>query len=312
LRELIDLRNNGFVVSPSAIDFQLCSTWVNLIEDSFQRLADEVGCTMNEYLMSVSTWDEQNPLVNDMISMIQEQVTTSVQEIIEQPVELLECKLLMKGENCPWPTHAHQDISYRLEGGRKQYHFSSWISLTRIGAEQGPLEFLPESHLESISEYQDYLNPEFRDRRTLDEWKDRHQKMLVDPGDMIVFDSRVWHASSEWFAIPRRYALILRWVVPEIPDVNIPQSSSVGRTMYDFSDWLEKSLRRLIGRDRLEGDALLHACISDDSIPPEISILLNRYMINRSASKLHGGGAQSGMLYDPLAEAVSAEIDRMA
>ena len=312
MRESIDLRNNGFVVTPSVIDFQLCSTWVNQIENSFQRLADEVGCTVNEYLMSVSTWDERNPLVNDMVSMFQEQVTISVQEIIEQPVELLECKLLMKGENCPWPTHAHQDISYRWDGRRRQYHFSSWISLTHIGAGQGPLEFLPESHLESISEFQDYMNPEFRDRRISDEWKDRHQKMPLGPGDMIVFDSRVWHASSEWVAIPRRYALILRWVASEIPDVNIPQSSSVGRTMYNFSNWLEKSLRSLIGRDRLEGDALLHACISDDSVPPEISVLLNRYMINRSARKLHGGGAQSRMLYDPLAEAVSAEINRMS
>ena len=111
MRELIDLQKYGFVVTPSAIDFQLCSSWVNRIENSFQRLADEVGCTVNEYLMSVSTWNERNPLVNDMVSMIQEQVTISVQEIIEQSVELLECKLLMKGENGPWPTHAHQDIS---------------------------------------------------------------------------------------------------------------------------------------------------------------------------------------------------------
>ncbi len=311
MRELIDLQKNGFVVTPSVIDFQLCSSWVNQIEKSFQILADEVGCTVNEYLMSVSTWGERNPLVNDMVSMIQEQVTISVQEIIEQPVELLECKLLMKGDNCPWPTHAHQDISYRWDGRRKQYHFSSWIPLTHIGAKQGPLEFLPESHLEPISEYQDYLNPEFRDRRISDEWKDRHQQMLLGPGDMIVFDSRVWHSSSKWVAIPRRYALILRWVVPEMPDVKIPQSSSVGRTMYNFSNWLEKSLQKLIGRGCLEGDALLHACISDNLVPLEISILLNRYLIKRSAGKLHGGGAQSQMLYDPLAEAVSAEIDRM-
>jgi len=312
LKEQINLRKNGFVVVPSAIDAQLCSNWANQIENSFQRLADEVNCTVNEYLRSVSTWGEQNPLVNEMSKIIQEQVTTSVQEIIGKPVELLECKLLMKGENCPWPTHAHQDISYRLEGGRKQYHFTSWISLTRIGLGQGPLEFLPESHLESISEYQDYINQDFCDRRFSDEWKDRHQKMPIDPGDMIVFDSRVWHASSEWIAIPRRYALIMRWVCPEIPDAIIPQSSSVGITIYGLSDWLEKSLRRLIGISHLEGDALLHACISDETISTHISILLKRYMINRSASKLHGGGAQRGMLYDPLARAVSAEIEKMA
>lgn|GEM_PF-2906991 len=312
MKEQINLRKDGFVVAPGAIDVQLCSNWIKLIEGSFQRLADEVDCTLNEYLRSVSTWSEQNPLVNKMSKTIQEQVTTSVQEIIKHPVELLECKLLMKGENCPWPTHAHQDVSYRLEGGRKQYHFSSWISLTSIGLEQGPLEFLPESHLESISEYQDYLNPEFCDRRLSDEWKDRHQKMPVDPGDMILFDSRVWHASSEWLAIPRRYALIMRWVIPEIPNAIIPQSSSVGITMYGLSDWLEISLRRLIGKYHLEGDALLQACISDESISTHISILLKRYMINRSASKLHGGGAQRGMLYDPLARAVSAEIEKMA
>ena len=309
--ELIKLQNNGFVLVPSAIDFKICLVWINLIEESFQKLAKEIDCTVNEYLMSVSVWNERNPLVNNMIATIQEQVTTSVQEIIGLPVELLEGKLLMKGENCPWPTHAHQDISYRGEG-EKQYHFSSWISLDHIGAEQGPLEFLPESHLESISEYQDFLNPEFRDRRTLDEWKDKHLKIFVNSGDMILFDSRVWHASSRWCAIPRRYALILRWVVPEIPDVNIPKSSSVGRTMYGFSDWLEKSLQMLIGRGGLEGDDLLRACIADDSIPPGVSILLNRYMINRSARYLHGGSAQKGMLWGPLADAINAELDRLA
>lgn len=310
--ELIKLQSNGFVLVPSAIDFEICLTWINMIEDSFQNLAEEVDCTVDEYLLSVSAWDGRNPLVSGMIAMIQEQVTTSIQKIIGQPLELLEGKLMMKGDNCPWPTHAHQDISYRGEGGKKQYHFSSWISLNHIGAEQGPLEFLPESHLESISVYQDFLNPEFRDRRTLDEWRDKHQKIFANPGDMILFDSRVWHASSRWCAIPRRYALILRWVVPETPDINIPKSNSVGRTMYDFSEWLEKSLQILIGRGNLEGDALLRACIDDDSITPKISILLNRYMINRTAGNLHGGSAQRGMLWGPLAEVINAEIDRLS
>lgn len=308
LQQSNQLQKDGFVIHPSAIDPKLCTDWVNLIEGSFDKLAREAGCSINEYLRSVSTWDQTNFTVKEIMSKIEAKITSMFREMMDRPVELLECKLLMKGENCHFGTHAHQDISYRSVGERRQYHYSSWIALTKIGTAQGPLEVLPESHREPISEFQDYLKPGFLDRRTSESWKNRRQRILLDAGDMVVFDSRLWHGSSEWTAAPRRYALILRWVIPGIPEATIPQLSNSGRTMYDFSEWLEKSLQLLIGEYSLYGDELLHVCIRDNSIPDKIRTLLKRYMIKRIAKELHGGGAQSGMIYEPLAEAISAEI----
>ncbi len=308
MNEKNQLKDAGYVVVPSNLNKETSTQWVRRIEESLPNLADEVGCTVDEYLMSVSAWSGENPLVHELAEKIRFSITPTVETITGGQIELLESKLLMKGENCPWATHAHQDVAYRWRGKRQQYQFSTWLSLSSIGPMQAPLEFLPGSHLEPVSEYQDYLDPEFIDRRDTREWKNKHQSIEMNPGDMVIFDSRVWHASSEWLAPPRRYAIVLRWVVSGIEDTEIPSPTGEGRWMYDFSGWLEQSLQQLTGNKVLPSESILEVAIETDSIPTELRGLLHRYIINRAAGIQHGGTAQRGMLWDPLAEAVRAEL----
>tara|TARA_A100001037_G_scaffold171880_1_gene154428 strand:- start:952 stop:1935 length:984 start_codon:yes stop_codon:yes gene_type:complete len=312
LEKIKQLKEIGYTVTPSLIDTKLCTEILDRIDNSIADFADEVGCSTEQYLMAVSAWGRNNKLVKGIVGEIIHIAMGSANAIIGDEVELLEAKLLMKGKYCPWPTHAHQDVSYRWKDGRKQYHFSSWISLTNIGLEQAPLEFLPKSHLEDISEYQDYLDPEFRDRRDSDEWKRLCQTTEMNKGDAVIFDSRIWHASAEWSTPPSRYALVLRWHVPGRPDVKVPDPTGDVRWMYDFSNWLENSLNILLGEDNIVGDCPIERAIESNLISSQLKKFLNRFLVNRNAGKLHGGTAQRGMLYDPLAEVVREELAELS
>ena len=308
MKEKNQLREAGFVMVPSKLDVETATHWVRRIEESLPNLANQVGCSLDEYLMSVSAWSGKNPLVHEFAEVLRSDITSTVEAITGGQIELLESKLLMKGENCPWATHAHQDIAYRWQGKRQQYQFSTWLSLSTIGPMQAPLEFLPKSHLEPVSEYQDYLDPEFVDRKDTQEWKKKHQSIVMNPGDMVIFDSRVWHASSEWAAPPRRYAMVLRWIVAGIKDTEVPSPRGERRWMYNFSTWLEQSLQKLIDEKSQPSESSLNVAIGLDSISAELKSLLHRYRINRAAGIHHGGTAQRGMLWGPLAEAVRAEL----
>ena len=302
------LRELGYTVIPALIDMRLCAQILDRIDSSIPDFANQVGCSTEQYLMSVSAWGGNNALVNGIVEQIIDIAMGSAKAIIGDGIELLEAKLLMKGKYCPWPTHAHQDVSYRWKDGRKQYHFSSWISFSNIGLEQAPLEFIPKSHLEDISEYQDYLDPEFTDRRDSDEWKRLCQTTEMSQGDTVIFDSRIWHASAEWSAPPSRYALVLRWHVSGRPDVKVPDPRGDVRWMYEFSEWLEQSLHVLLGEEHIVGDCPIEGSLESNLISPRLKKFLNRFLINRNAGKLHGGTAQRGMLYDPLAEVVREEL----
>lgn len=304
------LNENGFIVSASVLGRERCAEWVREIERSFGGLASDVGCSLDAYLKSVSAWSDRNPLVRELLEEVQHAVACKIEGITGKRVEFLEGKLLMKSSNCPWPTHAHQDLSYRLQTRKKQYHYSSWIALTDVGLEQAPLEFLPGSHLDPVCEYQDYLDPEFVDRRSTRLWEEQARKITVQSGDMVVFDSKVWHGSSAWSKPPTRFTLVLRWTVPSLPDVDVPAPRVEGTWMYDFSEWLEQSLHQLTrGQYKEKGDVLA-ACIGDHSISAGISDLLKLHAINRAAGKIHGGTAQRGMLWDPLALLVRAELSK--
>lgn len=303
------LRDDGFVLASSNLDEQTSIQWVARIEESLPNFADEVGCTLDEYLLSVSAWSDKNPLVQELAEHIRCDVASVVEKITGERIELLESKLLMKGENCPWATHAHQDVAYRSQNRRRQYQYSTWISLSHIGPMQAPLEFLPKSQLEPISEFQDFLNPGFVDRRESNEWKQKKQSIEMIPGEMVIFDSRVWHASSPWVSPPRRYAIVLRWAVSGIEPVEIPLPTGERRGMYEFSGWLDRSLRQLIGRKLRASESTLEVAIETGSLSADCKTLLRRYMINRTAGIKHGGSAQRGMLWDPLAKAIRAELE---
>ena len=302
------LYENGFVVAGVPFDPHQCNHWVSMFEATVPSMAADVDCTVKEYLKSVSTWNRQHQSVSEIVANVAPQVSAFLEAMLGYNIELIDGKLLMKGEHSPQATHAHQDLTYRWKENDVQYHYSTWIPLTDVGLEQSPLELLPGSHNGEVGAPQDYLKKGFVDRRLSKEWQDRREVVLVKQGEMIVFDSKVWHASSKWVRQPTRYAVILRWRIPEKPDMSLMEPTIEPRSIYNFSDWVEEHLRKMIDSES-NGNELLVECITNEKIPKSMSALIKRYLVSRLAHEIHGGGSQSGGIYDSLAKGIDGYLE---
>lgn len=302
------LCDNGFVVAGVQFDQHQCNQWVSMFEATVPSMAVDVDCTVKEYLKSVSTWNMHHPSVNAIVAHLAPQVSAFLETMMGYNAELIDGKLLMKGEHSPQATHAHQDLAYRWKENDVQYHYSTWIPLTEVGIGQSPLELLPGSHNDEVGAPQDYLKKGFVDRRLSKQWQDRREVVLVKPGEMIVFDSKIWHASSRWIRQPTRYAVILRWRIPGKPDMSLIKPAIEPRSIYNLSDWVEEHLRKMIDSES-KGNELLVECINNEKIPKLMTVLVKRYLVSRLAHEMHGGGSQSGGIYDSLARCIDGYFE---
>ncbi len=179
---------------------------------------------------------------------------------------------------------------------------------------------LPASHLNGIEAAVDFLDPSFQDRVSSKEW-DKAVTLEVDPGDAILFDSRLWHSAAPCIG-GKRVALAITWATAAGPDGNVPgqyprwpmsalppppDPPKDGFGMDTAGFQLKVALRTLLGWDSGDSErtastnlikALLDSPGKLQQLPdPDVAEdLLKKFLNMRQAVLHHGAAGQNGKL----------------
>lgn len=213
--EYSELANNGFELVPSA-----CSDIVprlrHQVELGINEMAIDLGVNREHYTSVVSAWGKKSLIVSDLLDICEHRLASVAQSFSPVHAIPVDATFFIKSTNSPVETHAHQDISYRWKDSSERYTLTTWLSLDDCDAQSGALSFLPGSHKSPIVVRQDFLANEFIDQGLTRDWQSMSKTVPVKAGDVIVFDSRTWHAAASMRVNRLRCALAVRWVYPEL------------------------------------------------------------------------------------------------
>jgi len=237
-------------------------------------------------------------------------VERAVVDVLGRPVRRVGQGVFRKSAAASAGTHAHQDAPYGWSRPEARYAVTSWVALTSTTSEDSALEVLPGSHHTAETRV-DFLSDGFEDRRETATWRDRARTVSTEPGDVILLDSLLWHASSPT-ARGRRTAVAPRWATDdEAPPVPSPTPTPAVYGMDTCGTFVDDALRSLLGRDdQVDTEALFDAAVARGVLgrlprPREAEAALRRYLLLRQAGRLHAATAQRGMVWEDLREYVT-------
>jgi len=218
--------------------------------------------------------------------------------------------LIFKSPYATHPVPCHQDIAY---SGNNACQFSLWLDLQDVSLEDGCLEFLPGSQLGTIEPAIDFWQPNFKDKmRSSSLWQQNYVALPVKAGDIIAFDSRVWHRSAVNKSNCYRFALVSRWSsLDYVPPINIPEKQNVEFEMWNCRELTTQLLRQGLfycfntnAADDLE--EIISVWREKLSKKVKLAFTIDYYLAHKSlndllilhrATQLHNGGDAHGIVY---------------
>lgn len=239
---LYSLKQDGFTILPNFIPNNVITKCLKLAKRNIATAASELSVTLNHYLSCTGRWGNAS------------YITSGVAEILNQQMQLqleqqLGLKLILKKSNIICKTAAiadaipfHQDIAYNADA---PYHFSVWLSLNDVDANGAPLRVVRSSHNGAIKPAVDFWYPYFESSCSNADI-DNVISLPVTAGDIIIFNSKLWHGSDINYATKERFAYVTRWVMigetfPYIPQ-RVPRAFGMFNCAQITEDILTKSL----------------------------------------------------------------------
>lgn len=195
----------GYAVIKQVISNKTAVDLRKIIELKIDSCAKQLGCLKEDYLTSVSRWVDPSPITAGVSPLILRRLHEAAQKFIKKPVHLKKMNVICKNAHCTGAVPYHQDISYSPQD---PYEFSMWVALNDISGDSSPLEVIPESHLLPLKPAVDFWSPHYEADTSL---KLRTKKLILEAGDAVFFDSRLWHGSGKNKDLSSRYALASRW-----------------------------------------------------------------------------------------------------
>jgi len=297
----------GFTVLRRVVDPAVAASQDDALEAAIPGWARECGVSSPEYLAAVCRWGGGNPVVARMAEELEPVVERAVVDVLDRPVRRVGRGVFRKSAAASAGTHAHQDAPYGWNRPEARYAVTSWVALTPTTAEQGALEVLPRSHRTAEMRI-DFLAAGFEDRRETPTWREHARTLSTEPGDVVLFDSLLWHASSPTSG-GRRTSLALRWATDDAPrPVPTPNSSTAEYGMDTCGTFVDNALRSLSGRDdQVDTETLVEAAVRRGVLgrlptPAQAEAALRRYLLLRQAGRMHAATAQRGMVWEDLRE----------
>ena len=219
------LRRDGFAHLPAILGRDAPSLAQEAAR-AIQGMAVDLGIAPDRYLGLISAWGGRNPMVASLTSRCVPMLAGAVRIVAARELSPVGSTLFVKSVASPAETHAHQDIAYRWNRPVEEYYeITTWVSIDAADQTTGALSFLPGSHDAPISPRQDFLDREFQDRAASPDWAASAVTVSTDPGDVVVFDHRVWHAAGPFTGHGMRRALAIRWSSGQPSDVPAPHPS---------------------------------------------------------------------------------------
>ncbi len=305
-----DFEENGFCVLKNSLPREQLEAIYQKILRDIAKCAHELNCSLEDYLRSVSRWVHPSPVTQSLGSFVATTLKETVSHFIEEEVKLSKFNIISKSAYANGVIPCHQDIAYSKAD---PYEFSLWLPLQTVSVEEGPLEFLPKSHVEKIEPPVDFWAPDFVDQMFLSsDWQKNQVVVPVQLGDMIAFDARIWHRSAKNTSGLNRFAVVSRWTRHNYhPPGNIPDKVPAKFGMWTCGLLTAFLLQRgLLNCFQIERKADLSVCIplwqeklsQGVALPflidvPQAQNALKDLMILHEASRLHNGGDAQGIIY---------------
>jgi ectoine hydroxylase-related dioxygenase (phytanoyl-CoA dioxygenase family) len=200
-----DFKLNGYYVARGVVPENLIKKTRERILQTIKDCSQDIAVSQNDYLSSVSRWVSPSPITSAVTNSLLEHVSQATQNLLGETPHLSKFNVICKNNQCRDAVPYHQDISYSPEN---PYQVSAWLALQDVPDDAGPLEVIPGSHKEPLKSAVDFWSPEYKPDPSL---KMRARKLPLFAGDVVFFDSSLWHGSSENLARISRYAIVTRW-----------------------------------------------------------------------------------------------------
>jgi hypothetical protein len=200
-----DFELNGYYIERGVIPQDLIKKTRESILEAIKDYAQIIGVSQKDYLSSVSRWVSPSAVTSCVPDFLLKLVCRATQNLLEDTPYLSKFNVICKNDQCRDPVPYHQDISYSPQN---PYQVSAWLALQDVFEDSGPLEVIPGSHKEPLKPAVDFWSPEYKPDLS---FKRRSKKLPLSAGDIIFFDSSLWHGSSENAASSSRYAVVTRW-----------------------------------------------------------------------------------------------------
>ncbi len=209
-----ELLKQGFTILSNQFDPLFIQSHLQLIQQKIKQHAQTLQSNQEDYLTAVSRW-----LIHTQdlrFEIIHQKLHQILKELVNANI-LVKSNLISKNQFANGKLALHQDISYSPQN---PYEYSAWLALTDSPLESGTLCVVPGSHLGEIEAAVDFWSPFFKEKKINIEKK----SLAVHAGDLIIFDSRLWHGSDPNFIKHERFALVTRWksdtyIPPKIPPI---------------------------------------------------------------------------------------------
>lgn len=305
--------DQGYTVLKAVFPQHLMKTIYTNILLNIQQCADELNCNIKDYLASVSRWVHPSPITNYAFSFLGNKIKEIACDFIGKEVNLSKMNVISKSPYATKPVPCHQDIAFSQD---KPYQFAIWLALQDVNLEDGPLEVLPQSHLGKIEPAVDFWDPNFIDKmHQSNKWQKNFRSLPIKSGDAIIFDSRIWHRSSENRSKQNRFALVTRWNQEDYEVAfKIPAKKPAKFGMWNCGSLTEKILRQGLSKCfqlNISGDFSEIICLWQEKLNDKVKLpfsmdlsqsqknLTNLWILNKAAS-LHNGGDAQGVVYPQL------------
>ena len=186
----------------------------DVLDDGARQVARDAGLTTERVDELVTAWSSECPFVVAAIDLVRTYLEPVVREHTstgDRPTTLVGATLFTSSGAHRAPTHAHQDLAYRWKPTAQRYAWSTWLAIDPATLDSGALRFCQSMPANRVHMRQDHLDAEFEDQSLTDSWISHEHVATVNQGDVLLFSSMAWHASTRCRSGVRRRALAMRW-----------------------------------------------------------------------------------------------------
>lgn len=284
-----------------------------ILIENIKTCADDLGVDLQRYLNVVSRWGENSSLTKDLVPLLKLPLSELLSLFFEEEVTPAKWNVICKNPHNSCSVPFHQDICYSPS---YPYQFSAWLALDDVDEQSGPLVVRKGSHKGPLQPAVDFWSPCYVPSDA------SSTKVPVKKGDLILFDSRLWHGSLPSSKKTDRYAFVSRWSCQSyIPPKNIPEIQKMPFGMWTCQERTQKILTQgsqvLNQKPPKDFTDLLGAWkdyLQFSSVPftlpfrEEALLSLDHLKILNLAHARHDGGDASGTLYKNLWKSLLQEV----
>ncbi len=180
------------------------------IFEGIQQCLKELNTDESAYLSAVNRWHAPSPVTQAIDQPLMDQLSVAVAPIVGPEALCGKTNVVFKNQYANDAIPCHQDIAYNKTN---PYQMSCWLAVTKVRLKDGGMYLYPQSHLWPIQRAVDFWSPDHQDRlpKILEPFLKEAITITLDRGDVLLFDSRLWHGSHKNISGQHRVAVVTRW-----------------------------------------------------------------------------------------------------